>query len=116
MSEIITIQKTIYSNNINNVIDTDFSQLIPPTPVQTPATPDTTIEQFFEQYNILFFEIPLSGSDNSHLGLANRSLEYLDLSLDDLQTEIEYLRQENVELKNQIFQASKINPGELQDL
>jgi hypothetical protein len=116
MSEIVTLQKTIYSNNINNVIDTSFSQLIPPSETQIPAVPDTTVDQFFEQYNILFYEIPPSGSDNSHLGLANRSLEYLGLSLDDLQIEIEYLRQENVELKNQIFQASKINPGELQEL
>jgi hypothetical protein len=116
MSEIVTLQKTIYSNNINNVIDTSFSQLTPPPATPVSSIPDTTVDQFFEQYNILFFEIAPSGSDNSHLGLANRSLEYLGLSLDDLQTEIDYLRQENVELKNQIFQASKINPGELQDL
>ena len=75
-----------------------------------------TVEEFFGYYNSLFFEIPLSGSDNSHLGLVNKSLDYLDLSLDDLQSEIEYLRQENVELKNQILQSSKINPGDLQGI
>ena len=75
MGEIITIKKTIYSNNINNVIDNKFSQLIPPQPKASTAKPDITVNQFFEEYNTLFFEIPPSGSDNSHLGLANRSLE-----------------------------------------
>lgn len=115
MSEIITVQKTIYSNNINNVINTKFTQLIPPTK-DTPSTPDLTVEEFFDQYNILFYEIPPSGSDSTHLGLINKSLDYIGLSLDDLQSEIEYLRQENVELKNQILQSSKINIGEFQNL
>ena len=115
MSEIIKVQKTIYSNNINNVINTNFSQFIPPS-TDTIIEPDLTVEEFFDQYNVLFFEIPPSGSDSSHLGLINKSLDYIGLSLDDLQSEIEYLRQENVELKNQILQTSKINIGEFQDL
>jgi len=64
----------------------------------------------------LFFEIPPSGSDNSHLGLATKSLEYLGVSLDDLQAEIDSLRQENVELKNQILQATGLNPGEIEEI
>jgi hypothetical protein len=115
MSEIIKVQKTIYSDNISNVINTNFTQLIPPS-IDIPSTPDLTVEEFFDQYNTLFFEIPPSGSDNTHLGLINKSLDYIGLSLDDLQSEIEYLRQENVELKNQILQTSKINIGEFQEL
>jgi hypothetical protein len=115
MSEIIKIEKTIYSSTINNVIDTQFNQLIPPT-VPTTATSDVTVAQFFDNYTTLFYDIPLSGSDNTHLGLANRSLEHLGLSLDNMQSEIEYLRQENTELKNQILQSSKIDIGTFQDL
>ena len=114
MSEIVTIQKTVY-NNINNVVNTSFTQFIPVSK-DTAAIPDLTVSEFFEQYNILFYEIPPSGSDNSHLGLINKSLDYIGLSLDDLQSEIEYLRQENVELKNQILQTSKIDIGEFQNL
>ena len=115
MSEVVKIQKTIYSNNINNVINTSFSQLVPPS-IDTTATPDLTVQEFFDQYNVLFFDIPPSGSDESHLGLINKSLDYIGLSLDDMQAEIEYLRQENVELKNQILQSSKIDIGTFQDL
>jgi len=112
----VKIQKTIYSlNQFNNVVDTSFSQLLT-TPLETKATPDLSINEFFSQYNTLFFEIPLSGSDNSHLGLSSRSLEYLGLSLEDLQNEIDYLRQENIELKNQILQSSGINPGTIEEI
>ena len=64
----------------------------------------------------MFFEIPPSGSDNSHLGLATKSLEYLGVSLDDLQAEIDSLRQENVELKNQILQVTGLNPDEIEEI
>ena len=77
---------------------------------------DLTVNEFFEQYNNLFFEIPPSGSDESHLGLATRSLEYLGVSIEDLQSEIDYLRQENVELKNQILQVTGLNPGEIEEI
>lgn len=113
MAEQVKIQKTIYSlNGFNNTVNTEFSQLVNNSSPE-PIKPDTTVSEFFAQYNILFFDIPLSGSDETHLGLATRSLEHLGLSLDDLQSEIEYLRKENVELKNQIINISNIDPGTL---
>lgn len=112
MSEQVKIQKTIYSlEGVNNTIDTKFSQLIPPTSASASVTPDVSVSEFFNQYNLLFYDIPLSGSDESHLGLATRSLEYLGLSLEDLQTEISNLREENIDLKNQILISSQINTG-----
>ena len=72
-----------------------------------------TVDGFFNEYDVLFYEIPLSGSNNSHLELATRSLEYLGLSLEDLQNEITELRDENVNLKNQIMLSSQINIGTL---
>ena len=113
MDEQIKIQKTIYSlDQFNNAVDTQFSQLVNKS---TPdyVKPDVTVAEFFDQYNVLFYQIPPSGSDETHLGLATRSLEYLGLSLENLQSEIEYLRKENVELKNQIVQITNINPGTL---
>jgi hypothetical protein len=107
------LQKTIYSlNSFNNVVDTNFSQLAK-TSVKTGTitTSDKTVNQFFQEYDSLFFEIPPSGSDESHLGLATRSLEYLGLSLETLQDEISDLREENVNLKNQIVLTSQINTG-----
>lgn len=113
--QIVELRKTIYSNSINNVINNNFNQLVPPS-TQTESTPDMTVGEFFQQYNTIFFEIPPSGSDESHLGLATRSLEYLGVSLEDLQSEVDYLRQENVELKNQILQVTGLNPGEIEEI
>jgi hypothetical protein len=107
------LQKTIYSlNGFNNVVDTSFSQLAKTSVTKgTINTPDKTVSQFFQEYDSLFFEIPPTGSDQSHLGLATRSLEYLGLSLETLQSEIDTLREENVNLKNQIVLTSQINTG-----
>ena len=109
------LQKTIYSlNSFNNVVDTNFSQLAKtasPLAPSSATTLDKTVSQFFQEYDSLFFEIPPTGSDESHLGLATRSLEYLGLSLETLQKEIDDLREENVNLKNQIILTSEINTG-----
>jgi len=112
MYEQVTIQKTIYSlNSFNNVVDTNFSQLAKTASPSPVTTLDKTVNQFFQEYDSLFFEIPPTGSDQSHLGLATKSLEYLGLSLDSLQNEIDTLREENVNLKNQIVLTSQINTG-----
>lgn len=117
MSEQVQIQKTIYSREqFENVVNTSFTELVPPSASLAPVTPDMNVSDFFNQYNTIFFDIPPSGSEESHLGLATRSLEYLGLSLEDLQSEIDILRQENAELKNQIIQISNLNPGDLEDI
>ena len=115
MAEQVQIQKTIYGlQSFNNVVDTNFKQLAKSqaTVVEGESTIDQSIQDFFELYNTLFYSIPPSGSDgNTHLDLATRSLEYLGMSLEDLTTEIANLREENVELKNQILLESNINIG-----
>ena len=111
MSEQVKVQKIIYSlQEFNNQVNTSFSQLAKPI-IEKPIALDKTIDEFFNDYNTLFYDIPLSGSDESHLGLATRSLDYLGISLEDLQTEISNLREENIDLKNQILISSQINIG-----
>jgi hypothetical protein len=114
MDEQIKIKKTIYGlEGVESYIDTKFSQLVKAPKTEPPVTMDQTIDEFFEQYDSLFYEIPISGSDNSHLDLATRSLDYVGLSLDDLQNEIEILRTENVSLKNQLLLTTQITTGSL---
>jgi hypothetical protein len=116
MEEQVSIQTTIYGlQSFNNAVNTNFSQLVKPLAANT-TEKTFSVNDFFNEYNNLFLDIPLSGSDNSHLGLATRSLEFIGLSLDDLQNEIDNLRQENVELKNQIIQITNTTPGELEDI
>ena len=111
MAEQIKVQKTIYSlSDFNNVVNTSFTQLVKPTK-DTKIQPDMTVPEFFNEYDILFYDIPPSGSDESHLALATRSLDYIGLSLEDLQLEIDNLREENINLKNQLLLASEIEIG-----
>ena len=113
MSEPVKIQKTIYnSKDFNNVVNTNFSQFINSKPaVATEESIEESLDSLYNLYDVLYLDIPPSGSDNSHLGIATRSLEFLNLSLDDLRNEIENLREENVNLKAQLLATSQINIG-----
>jgi hypothetical protein len=103
MSDIIDVKRKIYGKNtFTNVVDVDFNQLVTKNPTVVPNQ-DPTIETFFENYDTLFFDIPPSGSSNSHLELVTRSSEYIGISIENLQQEIATLRDENVSLKNQLF-------------
>jgi hypothetical protein len=109
----VEIKKTIYSlSNFNNTIDTKFSQLVNFSKDNL-INNDASIDKFFNDYDELFYDIPLSGSDETHLGLASRSLEHLGLSIEDLTNEINLLREENIDLKNQIVTMANINTGSL---
>jgi hypothetical protein len=110
-----SIAKTIYDlNEFNNVVDTSFSELAVTTnPDDVNVQPDLNVDQFFVEYDNLYYQIPPTGSVQSHLELAGRSLEAVGISLDDLQSEIEILRTENIDLKNQIIVLSQTNLGTL---
>lgn len=110
MGEIVNIKKTIYnSNNFKEVVDTSFTKLIPQNPTIDTGSNLPSVQDFFKIYESLFFEIPLTGSINSHEYLAERSLNELGISLDNLYNELEGLRQENVSLKNQVITLSNFN-------
>jgi hypothetical protein len=106
MAEVIQLNKTVYGKiTYPNVIDTEFKQLIkPPTEVTSSAV---TINQFFNYYNDLFYEIPTEGDFNSHLELIRRSTEYVGVNqnsgeIDALLDEINQLRLENLTLQQTI--------------
>jgi hypothetical protein len=103
MAEEITIERLIFGKNtFVNVVDTEFRQLIPEEP-KTLDAPPTTVDKFFDDYDTLFYDIPPTGSINSHQEIVNRSSEYLGISVEELESEIRILREENVSLKNQLF-------------
>ena len=71
MAEEIKLTKTVYGKvTYPNIINTEFTQLIG----NSLAVEDTpiTVEQFFDTYDDLFFEIPISGDFNSHEELIKR--------------------------------------------
>jgi hypothetical protein len=85
-----------------------FSQLVPKESKTIPKEP-STVDTFFTDYDTLFYDIPLSGSDNSHVQLAKRSSEYIGINIEDLEEEIRNLRDENVSLKIKIATLTNSN-------
>jgi hypothetical protein len=109
-----TLQKLIYNlAEVKDVINTEFTEFAS-TKKDSVVRPDVSVNEFFKQYDELFFQIPPSGSENSHLTLASKSLDYIGLSLEELQAEIDNLREENVSLKNQIITLSQIDIGTIE--
>jgi hypothetical protein len=106
MAERVQLNKIVYGKiTYPNVINTQFTQLIGANPADAPAP--ITIEEFFQAYNDLFFEIPIDGEFNSHLELIKRSTEYVGVTqnpdeIDALLTEINQLRLENLRLNQQL--------------
>ena len=105
MSE-VTLVKTNYGRtSYTQTINTEFTQLVPPSPV-TVENDIPTVDDFFNYYNALFFQIPKTG-DNSHTTLIESSTEYIGYNpqsqeLQALQQEITFLREQLLTQRQQL--------------
>jgi hypothetical protein len=115
MAQQVKLTKLVYDRNqYKQVIDTSFTQLVQPT-TQDTSSALPSVNQFFDYYNQLFFDIPKFGETNSHEYLIKTSTEYIGASSvvsDELQAlidEITELRQENLDLQQQLL--SSITPS-----
>lgn len=101
MANVELIKEVYGINTYSKAVDTNFTELITPTPAITGS--NVTVDEFFEYYEQLFFEIPVEGETNSHQYLVNRSQEYLGGSVIDAEKqalieEINSLRQQLLDL------------------
>ena len=113
MQQEVNLIKEVYGRNTyTKVIDTSFSELY--TPVTASVNPlPVTVEEFFNLYNQLFFDIPAMGEVNSHEYLVKRSTEYLGggVLTDNEKAyidEINSLRQQLLEANQNYLNLSKI--------
>ena len=110
MTERINLNKNVFKKeDFLKTVDTSFKQLVPPS---TEVVPAFTVEDFFIEYENLFYEIPKEGETNSHQYLVQRSGEYIDFNqvneeIQALLEEITQLRQENLELNQAIADISR---------
>jgi hypothetical protein len=105
MAEIIPVQQAVYSKNrFSKVIDTQFREFA----LETPPTPEVTVEDFFGLYDELFFDIPKEGDINSQRYILNRTAEYLGVKLAD-DTDINVLLEEITTLKQQLLTTEAEN-------
>ena len=76
--ERINLRRQVYAKSaFDNVISTDFTQLTPVTP-EVPQTQSIDINEFFVQYNNIFYDIPKFGETNSHEYLVKTSGQYIN--------------------------------------
>jgi hypothetical protein len=105
MSSRINLNKTLFDKiKYPKTIDTSFKELLP-TPQEEIVT-TLTIEEFFEAYDNLFFEIPKTGL-NSHNTLIQKSSEYVgdeqvNEELDALYAELASLREQLLETQKEL--------------
>ena len=104
MSEIIDLGKTTFSRkNFEKVVDNRFKQLLN----NRPVTDDTfTIDDFFQLYEDLFYQIPKEGEVQSHRYIWNQTAEYLGINLND-GTDIQALLDEITTLRNELLSSNK---------
>ena len=110
-SEVKLIKEVYGSNTYSKAINTAFTELVSP---EIPVEQETaTVEQFFQMYDQLFFDIPAEGDVNSHKYLVERSTQYLGGSIFDaekaaLVEEINSLRQQILDLGNTYMTINNI--------
>lgn len=114
----VNLNKQVFNKiPFENTVDTTFTELTSSVTIApTQSTP--TVGEFFQSYNDLFYDIPKFGGTNSHEYLILTSQEYIGNTpsnqnvIDALIAEVTELRQENLDLQQQIAQAATLTAEE----
>jgi hypothetical protein len=105
MSESVNLNKQVFDKSqYTKVIDTSFNQLGVQT-IQEQIDQQPTVNDFFNMYNELFYQIPELGVINSHEYLIKQSSEYI--AFDANQDEIIALQNEIAQLRTDLLNAQK---------
>ena len=99
----IDLIKDVFSKpQYTKTIDTNFKEL-GVTSIKQDLQNQTTVSDFFNLYNELFYEIPPEGDINSHRYLVEQSGEYINF--DQVNVEIEALQAEITQLRQDLLQS-----------
>ena len=95
----INLNKNVFNKeDFLKTVNTSFTQLVPPTPIEVPAM---NVDEFFAEYDRLFYEIPKEGATNSHTYLIETSSEYVNY--EKINAEIQALLDEIASLRQEIL-------------
>jgi hypothetical protein len=118
----IDLTKEVFSKaQYVKTIDTSFNEL-GVTSIGEDLLAQPSVEEFFDQYNELFYDIPPNGEINSHEYLVKTSGEYINfednnIEIEALRAEIASLRSDNLSLQMENLKLSvsgSVSP-EMQD-
>ena len=105
MAENIQLNKNVFNKPLyQKTINTSFTQLGVKS-IQEQLDEQPTVQEFFDLYNQLFYEIPEEGETNSHEYLVKTSGDYI--AFDDVSDEIKALQEEIAGLREELL-ASQI--------
>jgi hypothetical protein len=105
MAENIQLNKTVFNKpQYEKVINTSFTQLGVKS-IQEQIDNQPTVDEFFDLYNKLFYEIPTEGEVNSHEYLIKKSSEYINF--DEINEQILMLQKEISELRVELLNTQK---------
>jgi hypothetical protein len=100
----IPVQKTVFNKDTyGRVIDTQFSQFLNQGAVE--ETLSFTVDDFFQLYDELFYQIEKEGDINSHRYILQREADYLGVSIS--QDDIQALLNEITSLRQQVLEAQQ---------
>ena len=105
----IDLRKNVYDKNqYNKLFDVSFKEF--GVGDDTGEVPEITVNQFFNLYNQLFYDIPAMGAVNTHEYLVKTSGEYISQEfiaeeIQVLREEISALRVENLSLEKQVAES-----------
>jgi hypothetical protein len=109
MANLPLVKQVFEKKAFNDTINTTFTELTSSVVVSTSSVLPSVTE-FFDYYQALFYQIPKFGDTNSHQYLVISSQNYIGSEaggnevVDALISEVTVLRQENLELQQQIAQ------------
>ena len=107
----IDLLRKVYSKSeYTKIIDTEFNQL-GQISINEEEAQEVTVEQFFDYYNELFYEIPAEGETNSPAFLIRTSTEYINF--DEVNEEIAALRAEITSLREELLAVEKENINQI---
>ena len=102
MRQQVSLNKEVYLKpQYERTIDTSFTQLGVTTQVEAPVLP--TVDEFFQYYTELFYQIPKEGATNSHQYLVEQSSAYIGQQ--QQLEEIQALQEEITELRTQLLES-----------
>ena len=105
MAEEINLNKEVFNKRAYlKTIDTSFKELGVPT-IQEQITAQPSVQEFFDLYNTLFYNINELGPTNSHEFLIKTSQEYI--GFEEENEIIELLQAEIVTLSTELLNAQK---------
>ena len=121
MAENINLNKEVYNKRTYlKTIDTSFNELGVQT-IQEQLDSQITVQEFFNAYDELFYQINELGPTNSHEFLIKTSGEYINFDQKDelieaLQLEIATIRKELLQAQQELANALLPEPAPVEDL